>query len=422
MHKVLTQGFNTFLRRRPVLRHFERRPLPGAAALPGHVAAIGAVAAQAPAPMAAQALGQSLLAAAAGDPTAALALLESRADGLHASEAARRLLRDGPNDLQHEAPLPAWLHLWRCYLNPFNVLLTAVALLSFLSADANATLVIGVMVVLSTGIRFGQEGRSQRAADSLRAMVSNTATVIRRNSGTTASADSTWPAKPQDIPLCDLVSGDIVTLSAGDMIPADCRLLGARDLFVAQSAMTGESMPGEKFVQPAQPDAAASPASGPLDRINLVFMGTKWGTNRVSGTATALVVATSGRRYFGTLAVHAAAVETPPNAFQAGVNSVSRLLIRFAAVMLPNPTDASLDGGRAMLNLPLDAALLARPQAMTLVIMAVGLWLPMGPLASYFKFQALPPAYFGWLACIRVGYCVLITLMKRLYIRRFGWQ
>jgi len=313
MHKVLTQGFSTFLRRRHAQRHFERRPLPGTP---------GAMAATAPAAQASQDSGKSLLAASAAEPAAALALLESHADGLDAAEAARRLARDGPNEIQHEAPLPAWLHLWRCYLNPFNVLLTALAALSFLSADAKATVVIGVMVALSTIIRFVQEGRSQRAAESLRAMVSNTATVIRRGAGA-----------PQDIPLRDLVAGDIVVLSAGDMIPADCRLLSARDLFIAQSAMTGEAMPVEKFVAGVAAGVAvgAAAGAGALDQRNLVFMG----TNVVSGTATALVVATGGRSTFGTLAAHATATESTPNAFQAGVNSVSWLLIRFAAVMVP---------------------------------------------------------------------------------------
>ena len=114
------------------------------------------------------------MAAAQGLPAQALALLKSQSDGLGGAEAARRLARDGPNEVQHEAPLPGWLRLWRCYLNPFNLLLTALALLSFFSADSKATLVIGVMVALSTGIRFVQEGRSHRAADGLRAMVTNT--------------------------------------------------------------------------------------------------------------------------------------------------------------------------------------------------------------------------------------------------------
>ena len=322
MQRLFTQGFSSFLHRRRAKRHFERRPLLGAL-----------VAAHAPVPQARDAiaatLGQALLAAAHDEPAQALARLQSQADGLDSAEAARRLARDGPNEVQHEASLPGWLRLWRCYLNPFNLLLTALALLSFLSGDAKATVVIAAMVVLSTGIRFVQEGRSHRAAEGLRAMVSNTATVIRRAAGRPAAQPPGAPPPPQEIALRDLVAGDVVALSAGDMIPADCRLLSARDLFVAQSAMTGESLPVEKFVASAAPGAAA--AAGPLDQRNLVFMG----TNVVSGTATALVIATGGRSYFGTLAAHASATETTPNAFQAGVNSVSWLLIRFAAVMVP---------------------------------------------------------------------------------------
>ena len=337
MQKRLTQGFSSFRHRRRAQRHFERRPLLGAL-----------VAAHAPAPEARDAiaatLGQALLAAAHDNPAQALVRLQSKVDGLDSAEAARRLDRDGPNEVQHEAPLPGWLRLWRCYLNPFNGLLTALALLSFLSDDAKATVVIAAMVALSTGIRFVQEGRSHRAAEGLRALVSNTVTVVRRaadrpaapppgaspgaSPGTPPGTSPGTSPPPQEIALRDLVAGDVVALSAGDMIPADCRLLTARDLFVAQAAMTGESLPVEKFVAAAAPGTAAA---GPLDQPNLVFMG----TNVVSGTATALVIATGGRSYFGTLAAHASATETTPNAFQAGVNSVSWLLIRFAAVMVP---------------------------------------------------------------------------------------
>ena len=325
MRKALTQGFSTFLRRRRAKQHFERRPSPGVpAAKPSTAASLGA-------------LGQDLLATAREDPAAALLRLQSRADGLDATEAASRLARDGPNEVAHEKPLPGWLHLWRCYLNPFNLLLTALAFLSFLSADAKATVVIVVMVGLSTVIRFVQEGRSHRAAESLRAMVSNTATVFRRGAAVAPATPAALanpanpanpPIAPQEIPLRELVAGDVVALSAGDMIPADCRVLTARDLFIAQAAMTGESLPVEKFVQ-VSPEGATS--TGPLEQRNLVFMG----TNVVSGTATALVVATGARSYFGTLAASATATDAAPNAFQAGVNSVSWLLIRFALVMVP---------------------------------------------------------------------------------------
>ncbi len=322
MNKLLTQGFSTFLRRRRAKKHFERRPLLGS--LTASPAAAAPAGGAAPA-----ALGQDLLAAARDEPAQALARLQSQADGLDVAESARRLARDGPNEVQHEAPLPGWLRLWRCYLNPFNLLLTALALLSFLSGDSKATVVIGVMVALSTGIRFVQEGRSHRAAEGLRAMVTNTASVIRRTAGGVSATG--LPPPPKEIPVRELVAGDVVALSAGDMIPADCRLLSARDLFVAQSAMTGESLPVEKFVACMAPGTASTPGASALEQRNLVFMG----TNVVSGTATALVVATGGRSYFGTLAAHATAVETAPNAFQAGVNSVSWLLIRFAAVMVP---------------------------------------------------------------------------------------
>ena len=205
MHKDFTQGFSAFLRRRHAQRHFQRRPLPGLLA-PAHPQPARALARRtdatidaAPAASAAattastaaattqtarpSAAASELLATALEAPTAALERLQSRADGLDGADAARRLARDGPNDIAHEPPLPGWLHLWRCYLNPFNLLLTALAALSFVSADAKATVVIAAMVLLSTVIRFVQEGRSHRAAESLRALVSNTASVLRRREG-----------------------------------------------------------------------------------------------------------------------------------------------------------------------------------------------------------------------------------------------
>ena len=317
MKKLLTQGFSNFLLRRRAKQHFERRPLLDSLRA-SRVSPLTAVVTP---------LGEEVLNAARDDPSQALARLQSRADGLDVAEAAQRLARDGPNEIQHDPPLPGWLRLWRCYVNPFNLLLTALALLSFLSADAKATVVIAFMVALSTGIRFVQEGRAHRSAAGLRALVSNKATVMRRATG---AAQAEVQGAPQEIPVRELVCGDVVALSAGDMIPADCRLLTARDLFVAQSAMTGESLPVEKFVQGATPVAAPA-GTGVLEQKNVVFMG----TNVVSGTATALVVATGGRSYFGTLAAHATTTQSTPNAFQAGVNSVSWLLIRFAAVMVP---------------------------------------------------------------------------------------
>ena len=312
----LTHWFSRFLRRHRRLRHFGRRALPGLLAARGRAQRVP------------DRLASDLLRVAREEPAAAIARLESHADGLSAAEATERLFRSGPNEVEHEKPLPWWLHLWHCYVNPFNLLLTALAVVSYLTEDAEATIVIGVMVLLSTAIRFVQEGRSHRAAESLKSMVGNKATVLRRtieNVGEAAAAGRHAPAPRLEIPLRDVVPGDLVALSAGDMIPADCRLLTARDLFVAQSAMTGESLPVEKFAERGSEDL------GPLEQRNLVFMG----TSVVSGSATALVVATGNRTYFGTLAARVTATDTAPNAFQAGVNSVSWLLIRFAAVMVP---------------------------------------------------------------------------------------
>ena len=312
MTNVLTHWFSGFLHRRRALKHFGRHPL------------LDTIAGRGPTEPAPEHLARDLLLVAHDEPAAAIARLKSHEDGLSAREAAARVARDGPNEVAHEKPLSWWLHLWHCYKNPFNLLLTVLAVVSYLSADAKATILIGVMVVLSTLIRFVQEGRSHRAAESLKAMVGNTATVIRRGPGTKA-ADTRGPPKRMDIPIRKLAPGDLVALSAGDMIPADCRVLVARDLFIAQAAMTGESLPVEKFAD------RRGDGLGPLEQSNLVFMG----TNVVSGSANALVVATGNHTYFGTLATRVTATDRIPTAFQAGVNSVSWLLIRFALVMVP---------------------------------------------------------------------------------------
>ncbi|NMM91531.1 magnesium-translocating P-type ATPase [Rhodococcus sp. SRB_17] len=297
--------FALFLRSRRALRHFRRRLMLESLDTRGHAV---------PVP---PALSQALRQASEDGAAAVLARAGSHDGGLTEAEAGAIRARVGPNEVEHEKPLPAWLHLWHCYQNPFNLLLTALAVISWLTHDAKATVVIGSMVVLSTLMRFVQEGRSHRAAERLKALVSNTATVLRRSDDGTSAQ--------QELPIAQLVPGDLIVLSAGDMIPADCRVLVAKDLFVSQAAMTGESLPVEKHaVRQGASDSV-------LDAANLLFMG----TNVVSGAATALVLATGNRTYFGTIATRVTAVERTPTAFQAGVNSVSWLLIRFALVMVP---------------------------------------------------------------------------------------
>lgn len=263
-------------------------------------------------------LARQLTRDATDDLAAVVARLHSHPEGLSDAEVETIRAQVGTNEVAHEKPAPWWLHLWLSYKNPFNLLLSALALVSWLTRDSKAAVVIGSMVALSTVMRFIQEWRSNRAAQSLKDLVSNHASVIRRS-----PSGATLP--PVDIPIRQLVPGDIVLLSAGDMIPADGRILTAKDLFVSQSAMTGESLPVEKFPE------AASPQDGPLTTRNLVFMG----TNVVSGSATALVLLTGNRTYFGTVAVRATADGEGVTAFQTGVNQVSWLLIRFAAIMVP---------------------------------------------------------------------------------------
>ncbi len=320
---LLNAWFDAFLRSRRAGGLFRRRALPEGGIGRGAASAVPVD------------FSEGLLRLAHAPLASALAGLDSHPDGLGMHDAAERLDKVGPNEIDHEKPLPWWRHLWQCYRNPFNLLLTVLAVVSWLTDDLKATVVIGTMVLLSTLIRFIQEGRSNRAAERLKALVGNNARVLRRSAGTEAAelADQYFGAhlhsarrvQQRSLPIRELVPGDQIVLSAGDMIPADCRVLTAKDLFVAQAAMTGESLPVEKF---AVPDVAQANL---LEQPNLLFMG----TNVVSGTATAVVLATGNRTCFGTIAQRSTATERAPTAFQAGVNSVSWLLIRFALVMVP---------------------------------------------------------------------------------------
>ena len=320
---LLKEFFAGFLRTRHIARHFRRLALLDTLAQTG-------VSREVP-----PGLTQTLVSAATADVDALLKQLDSHADGLSESQAEAIRARAGLNEVEHEKPLPWWLHLWHCYKNPFNLLLTLLAVISYVTEDIKAAIVIGSMVVLSTLMRFWQEAKSNKAADALKAMVSNTATVIRRDLSEDAAPEAenffgvhlhVKAAQRVELPIKLLVPGDVIVLSAGDMIPADCRLLTAKDLFVSQSAMTGESMPVEKFA--VQRDAKAI---NPLELDNILFMG----TNVVSGSAVAVVLGTGNATYFGALASRVTATDRAPTSFQTGVNKVSWLLIRFMFVMSP---------------------------------------------------------------------------------------
>ncbi|MBA6063721.1 magnesium-translocating P-type ATPase [Pseudomonas mosselii] len=270
-----------------------------------------------------------------------LANLDASELGLTEHEAAKRLQRDGANQVAHDKPQPALVQLLKALHNPFIYVLLTLAGISFVTdywlpvragdleeADLTKVIIIMTMVSLSSLLRFWQEYRSGKAADALKAMVRTTATVLRRER-------HDQPARLREVPMNELVAGDIVQLAAGDMIPADIRLIESRDLFISQAVLTGEALPVEKYDtlgHVAQKSAAdnANDESGLLDLPNIGFMG----TNVVSGRARAVVVATGKRTYFGSLA-KAIVGSRSQTAFDRGVNSVSRLLIRFMLVMVP---------------------------------------------------------------------------------------
>jgi Mg2+-importing ATPase len=236
----------------------------------------------------------------------------STTQGLGADAVQQRLDEYGPNTVVHEKAVRWWTHLLRAFNNAFILLLLVLAAVAALTRDFEAAVIISTMVLISAVLRFTQEYRSNLAAEKLKQMVETTATVSREG-------------VKREVPVDEIVPGDVVHLSAGDMIPADLRLIAAKDLFVSQAALTGESMPVEKFA-----DGEAGSADNLLDDRRLCFMG----SNVISGAGTGVAVSTGAQTYFGALArqVTGRRVETE---FDRGVSRVSRLLIRFMLAMVP---------------------------------------------------------------------------------------
>jgi Mg2+-importing ATPase len=241
--------------------------------------------------------------------------LNTTQNGLDEEEIESRLKSYGPNVVAIEGADPWYIQLLRSLLNPFNLVLLALAVVSWITGDLNSVTIMLSMITISVSIRFYQEFRSNREAERLKAMVQNTALVQRIVNG---------KKKIVEIPMQELVPGDIVMISAGDMVPADIRLVSARDIFVSQAMLTGESVPVEKN------DNICPAGNHAFDQINICFMG----TSVVSGTAQAVVVATGKHTYLGSLtrAIVDTNVETT---FEIGVGKISWLLIRFIFVMAP---------------------------------------------------------------------------------------
>jgi len=238
--------------------------------------------------------------------------LGSQLDGLSEADADSRRKDFGTNEIAREKRQSALIRLLRNLQNPLVLLLLALGLLSFLTGDQRATIVIFTMVVLGVVLRFFQETRADSAAEKLQAMVSNTATLVRGG-------------KEQEIALEMLVPGDIIRLAAGDMVPADVRVLFAKDLFLNQVALTGEALPVERRAV-----SASAATQNPLELPNICFLG----SNVESGSATAVVIDTGDRTYFGSLAASIVG-ERQLTSFDKGINSFTWLMIRFIAVMVP---------------------------------------------------------------------------------------
>ncbi|HCL01301.1 MAG TPA: magnesium-translocating P-type ATPase [Lachnoclostridium phytofermentans] len=252
--------------------------------------------------------------------------LDTSMDGLSEKDVLESRLSHGSNKITQEKKKPIIQKLAGAFINPFTIILLCLAIVStitdiILPLKQNApddinpitVIIILTMVFISGTLRFVQEARSGNAAEKLLAMITTTCTVDRLEE------------KKMEIPLEDAVVGDIIHLAAGDMVPADIRILSAKDLFISQSSLTGENDPIEKL--PIVYDTACDAIT---DYTNIAFMG----SNVISGSATAVIITVGDDTLFGSMASSVAgeAVET---SFTKGVNSVSWVLIRFMLVMVP---------------------------------------------------------------------------------------
>jgi Mg2+-importing ATPase len=242
------------------------------------------------------------------------AKLNTRPEGLTGVEAQERLERCGPNVLAKDQRAGVLKLLWRAVLNPLVLLLAGLATISVATGDLRSTVVMLSMIVLSVGLKLIQETRADSAAAKLRAMISVTATVSR--DGAT-----------QEVAITQLVPGDVVQLTAGDMVPGDVRIVKAKDLFVSQGSLTGESFPVEKSeIQTSRADAVTAP----IALRNVAFLG----TSVESGAASAVVLATGKNTYLGSMA-ESLQEPQPQTAFDRGIAQFTWLMLRFMLVMVP---------------------------------------------------------------------------------------
>lgn len=255
---------------------------------------------------------KELIKMAAAEKEDVLKQLGTQLSGLEEAEANLRIRQYGLNEIAREKKKSVLTHLINNLKNPLVILLSVLAIISYLTGDTRAMLVIFTMVILGVVLRFTQEMRADKSAEALKEMVSNMATVIR-------------DGEEKEIPLKLLVPGDIIRLSAGDMTPGDVRVLSAKDLFLNQSTLTGEAMPIEKNSAIASVDQRE-----PFELKNICFLG----SNVVSGTALGVVIHTGEKTYFGSLAA-GIVEERELTSFDKGINGFTWLMISFIGIMVP---------------------------------------------------------------------------------------
>jgi Mg2+-importing ATPase len=234
-------------------------------------------------------------------------------NGLSSGEVKKRLFQYGLNEIATEKR-PHWIvRLLRIIANPLVLLLLFIILISILTQDYQTTTVISIMVLISVVLRFYQETQAYNSAESLKSMIKTTCTVIREG-------------KRKEIELKKVVPGDIIELSAGDIIPADVRILESKELYINQSLLTGEALPVEKHATSQIKDKNISL----FELKNICFMG----TNVESGHAIALVLQTGPSTYFGSIA-KSISKKKAQTSFDKGIEKFTWLMITFMAVMAP---------------------------------------------------------------------------------------
>ncbi|MCD7714384.1 MAG: magnesium-translocating P-type ATPase [Prevotella sp.] len=249
---------------------------------------------------------------------------ETNKDGLEAGEVEKRHELYGKNVVVHEAKKNPVVMFAKAFINPFIGVLTALLVISLITdviiaepedKDWTTCIIISVMIVLSAVLRFTQEWRANKAGEALKKMVTNTCYVRRKG------------MPDEEIPIEQVVPGDIVMLSAGDMIPADMRIIETKDLFVSQSTLTGESDGIEKVPEVLENKFRTGSV---VDLDNICFMG----STVLSGSATGIIFETGNDTYLGTIAKGIAG-HRAATAFDKGITKVSLLLIRYMLVMVP---------------------------------------------------------------------------------------